>query len=119
MLGVGSHTRIFLAPGATDMRKSFDGLFALVKEHLMLDPLNGHLYVFCNRGRNRIKVLYWDGSGLWVCAKRLEKGCFAWPQHSSQTSVVMNRAQWTLLIEGIDLGQTRSRPWYRIEPLAA
>jgi len=101
------------------MRKSFDGLFALVKERLALDPLSGHLYVFCNRGRNRIKVLYWDGSGLWVCAKRLERGRFAWPQEPGPVPLRLNRAQWTLLIEGIDLRDTRAKTWHRIEPLGA
>jgi len=115
MLNIGSATRIYLATGVTDMRKSFEGLYALVKSRLELDPLNGHLYVFCNRWRNRIKVLYWDGSGLWVCAKRLEKGRFAWPQGvENQKTLTMTGAQWTLLIEGIDLRHTRSKNWYRI-----
>jgi len=97
------------------MRKSFEGLYALVKSRMELDPLNGHLYVFCNRWRNRIKVLYWDGSGLWVCAKRLEKGRFAWPQTTGeQSTVAMTTAQWTMLIDGVDLSQTRSKAWHRI-----
>jgi transposase len=116
MLNLGNSTRVYLAAGATDMRKSFEGLYALVKERMQLDPLNGHLYVFCNRWRNRLKVLYWDGSGLWVCAKRLEKGRFAWPPGQATTSSTMRLsvAEWTLLIEGIDLRQTHQRHWHRI-----
>jgi transposase len=117
MLSIGSHTRAFLALGATDMRKGFEGLFALVKHRLNQDPLSGHLYVFCNRHRNRLKVLYWDGSGLWVCAKRLEKGRFAWPEITdpqAETPVALGPAEWSMLIEGIDLVGARKRRWHRI-----
>jgi len=118
MLSLGNTTRVFLAKGATDMRKGFEGLFALVKEQLAKDPLSGHLFVFCNRWRTRIKVLYWDGSGLWICAKRLEKGRFDWPEIQSEEperSVLISPAQWTLLIEGIDLRGIKPRGWHRIE----
>jgi transposase len=74
MLALGAATRIYLAVGATDMRKGFDGLLGLVQQRLQADPLSGHLFLFCNRPRTRLKALYWDGSGLWVCAKRLERG---------------------------------------------
>jgi len=79
MFALGSATKVFLYAGATDMRKGFNGLTALAQHQLSQDPLSGHLFVFCNRLRDRIKVLFWDGSGLWVCAKRLEKGRFSWP----------------------------------------
>ncbi len=79
MIGLGAATRIYLAAGVTDLRKSFDGLYGIVEELLELDPLSGALFVFCNRSHNRLKVLYWDGSGLCVLAKRLEKGTFRWP----------------------------------------
>lgn len=120
MLNLGNTTRVYLAAGITDMRKGFEGLFAMVQGGMELDPLSGHLFVFCNRGRNRIKVLYWDGNGLWLCAKRLEKGRFAWPEASagvSSTPICFNQAQWTLLMEGIDLRQTRQRRWYRVEKM--
>ena len=86
MFGVGTATRVYLALGATDMRKGFEGLHGLVRQRLELDPLSGHLFLFCNRSRTRLKVLFWDGSGLWVCAKRLEKGRFSWPQVSGPTA---------------------------------
>ena len=73
MFGVGTATRIYLAAGSTDMRKSFDGLYGLVRDRLLCDPLSGHIFLFANARRNRLKLLFWDGSGLWVCAKRLEE----------------------------------------------
>ena len=77
MFGIGHATRIYLAVAATDMRKSFEGLSGLIREKLSQEPLSGHLFLFCNQPRNRLKVVFWDGHGLWVCAKRLEKGRFS------------------------------------------
>jgi transposase len=74
MLSLSAATRVLVAIEPVDLRGSFNRLHGLVSERLKEDPLSGHLFVFTNRGRNRLKVLYWDGSGLWVCAKRLEKG---------------------------------------------
>ncbi|MFZ0859986.1 MAG: IS66 family insertion sequence element accessory protein TnpB [Candidatus Sulfotelmatobacter sp.] len=68
MFGLGPATRIYLAAGATDMRKGFEGLYGLVRDRLLCEPLSGHLFLFCNAQRNRPKILYWDGTGLWVCA---------------------------------------------------
>jgi transposase len=120
MLALGAATRIFLAAGATDMRKGFDGLFALVQQHLSMDPLSGHLFLFCNRPRTRLKALYWDGSGLWVCAKRLERGRFCWPQEKERGAgpgrVSLSAEELTLLLGGIDLEGTRKRRWWRREP---
>ena len=73
MIPVGPATRIFLATGSTDMRKSFEGLSDLVRSRLKGDPRSGHLFVFANRRKTRLKLLYFDGSGLWVCAKRMER----------------------------------------------
>lgn len=120
MLTLGAATRIYLAVGATDMRKGFDGLFALVRQRLELDPLSGHLFLFCNRPRTRLKTLYWDGSGLWVCAKRLEKGRFCWPLAGEAgvgaERVAISAEELTLLLGGIDLTRTRRRAWWRCEP---
>ncbi len=79
MLGVSPATKIYLGAAAVDMRKGFDGLYGLVRDQLGQDPLSGHLFLFTNRDRTRLKALVWEGSGLWICAKRLEKGRFAWP----------------------------------------
>ena len=117
MFGVGTATRVYLALGATDMRKGFEGLHGLVRQRLELDPLSGHLFLFCNRSRTRLKVLFWDGSGLWVCAKRLEKGRFSWPQVSGPTvKAAINGVELSLLLGGIDLSKTRRRAWWRKEP---
>ena len=71
MFGWGPATRIYLAAGATDMRKGFEGLYKLARDRLLCEPLSGHVFLFANAQRNRLKVLFCDGSGLWVCAKRL------------------------------------------------
>ena len=114
MFGFGPATRIYLAVGATDMRKGFEGLFGLVRDRLQCEPLSGHVFLFCNGRHNRLKLLVFDGSGLWVCAKRLEKGRFRWPQAGdAQGKVVLSHEELALLLGGIDLAQTRRRPWYR------
>lgn len=112
MLSLSPATRIYVVTGVTDMRKSFNGLTAIVSSHLDTDPLSGHLFVFCNRRRDRIKVLYWDRSGLWVCAKRLEKGTFSWPKASAR-SVEMTSEELAMLLGGIDLRGSRRRRWLR------
>lgn len=121
MLNLGSATRVYLAAGSTDMRKGFEGLFAMAKAFSGVDPLSGHVFVFCNRTRDRIKVLYFDGSGLWVCAKRLEGGRFRWPERGEGgAALTLSRAELTLLLEGMDLKDARKRPrWYRHEAAAA
>jgi transposase len=114
MFGWGPATRIYLAAGATDMRKGFDGLFGLARDRLLCDPLSGHMFLFANAQRNRLKLLFYDGSGLWVCAKRLDKGRFRWPQAASgETRVTLTHEELALLLGGIDLAETRRRPWHR------
>jgi len=114
MIPLSPATRIYLASGATDLRKSFEGLSDLVAHHLQQDPLNGYLYVFTNRRKNRIKLFYFDGSGVWVCAKRLMgRGCFAWPKTDEAGALQIVAEELTLLLTGIDLEKTRSRPWWR------
>jgi transposase len=117
MLTLSPRTRVYLAPGATDMRKSFDTLTGLVREALSLDPLSGHLFVFTNRSRSRLKILVWDGSGLWVLAKRLEKGTFFWPKldDPAAKSIAMTSTELTMLLSGVDLSQAKRRRWYRRE----
>lgn len=99
------------------MRKSFNGLCAIVTEQLKGDPLDGGLYVFCNRTRTRLKILYWDSTGLWVWAKRLERGTFSWPSgvdvKEGKLSLTPDALQ--LLISGIDLKDGARRPWYQRE----
>jgi transposase len=114
MWGLGPATRIYLAAGSTDMRKSFEGLYGLVRDRLLCDPLSGHLFVFSNAQRNRLKLIFWDGSGLWVCSKRLEKGRFRWPSASGdEVRLTLSHEELALLLGGIDLTQTRRRAWHR------
>jgi transposase len=114
MFGWGPATKIYLAAGATDMRKGFEGLYALVRNRLELEPLSGHVFLFSNGQRNRLRLLFWDGSGLWVCAKRLEKGRFGWPAaQSGQVKVVLSHEEMALLLGGIDLAGSRRRAWFR------
>ena len=93
MFGLGLATKIYIAVEAVDMRKGFEGLHGLVRDRLGQDPLSGHLFLFTNRTRTRLKALVWDGSGLWVCAKRLEKGRFHWPAAEKQAHSVTMRAE--------------------------
>ena len=79
MFGLTTATRVFAAANPIDMRKALDGLFGLVRDSLAEDPVSGHLFLFTNRQQTRLKVLVFDGSGLWVYSKRLEKGHFTWP----------------------------------------
>jgi transposase len=114
MFGLGAATRIYLAPGATDMRKGFDGLYGLVRDQLLCDPLSGHAFLFSNAQKNRLKILFSDSSGLWVCSKRLEKGRFHWPEAmNAQAKIVLSQEEFALLVGGIDLTRTRRRRWYR------
>ena len=114
MFGLGLATKIYVAIEAVDMRKGFEGLYGLVRDQLGADPLSGHLFLFSNRTRTRLKALVWDGSGLWVCAKRLEKGRFRWPEASEkQHSVTMRAEELAMLVNGLDLKQTQPRKWYR------
>jgi len=115
MINPGPMTKVFLAAGVTDMRKSFDGLYALVLGVLQCDPISGHLFVFANRRRDRLKILFFDGSGLWVCAKRLEKGTFNWPDSASGTPIELTSAELNLLLAGLDIKDLNKRRWMRLK----
>ena len=110
MLSISPATRVFVALGPVDMRKSFNGLYAQVHTVFQQDPTSGHLFVFTNRLKNRVKVLFWDGSGLWVCAKRLEGGSFGWPVGEG-AGCCLRPEELQLLLHGIE-GKPR-RHWYR------
>jgi transposase len=121
MFGLSLATKIYLGVETVDMRKGFDGLFGLVRDQLGQDPLSGHLFLFTNRARNRLKALIWDGSGLWVCAKRLERGRFHWPEAGEQNSsvVMMRPEELAMLLNGLDIGQAhRRKNWLREAPAA-
>jgi transposase len=101
MIGLPTHTRVWIAAGHTDMRKGFDGLAALVQTTLAENPFNGHVFVFRGKRGDILKVLWFDGQGLMLLAKRLERGRFVWPQATSGR-VSLTPAQLSMLLEGID-----------------
>ena len=101
MIGLPSNTRVWLVAGHTDMRKGFDGLAAMVQTALAANPFCGHVFVFRGRRGDILKVLWFDGQGLMLLAKRLEQGRFIWPQAMSG-SVSLTPAQLSMLLEGID-----------------
>lgn len=109
MFGLGLATKIYVAVEAADMAKGFEGLYGLVRDQLGADPLSGHLFLFSNRTRTRLKALMRDGSGLWVCAKRLEKGRFRWPDAEGKHSVSIRPEKLAMLVNGLDLKQIRQR----------
>jgi transposase len=119
MFGLGPATKIYLASEPVDMRKGFEGLFGLVRDRLGCDPLSGYLFLFTNRSHTRLKALVWDGSGLWVCAKRLERGRFQWPDEKHASSISMRSEELAMLVNGMDLSQARPRKnWLRRSPAA-
>lgn len=101
MLSIGPTTKVFVRPGPTDLRLGYEGLYQLVRTQLNEDPLSGHVFAFCNQSRTRLKLLTWDGSGLWICAKRLEKGSFSWPADGPVD--VLQAAQLWALVAGLDV----------------
>ena len=105
MINIGQHTRVFLAAGVTDMRKSIDGLSILVVDALEQDPLSSHLFVFCNRGRDKIKILYWHNNGFWLFYRRLERQHFWWPAVDHEGAIEISNRELSWLLEGLDLSQ--------------
>lgn len=101
MLMLAAERRVWLVAGVTDMRKGFDGLAALVQTQIAEDPFSGQLFVFRGRRGDRVKLLWWDGDGLCLFAKRLERGRFVWPRAASGT-ISLSTAQLSMLLEGID-----------------
>jgi transposase len=113
VLNLTSALRIFLAVEPADMRKGFDGLSQLVRDRMAQDPLSGHLYVFRNRRRDRIKILYWDRDGFALWYKRLEKGTFRFPE-AKDGRVEVTPAEMAAVLEGIDLSRARRLPRFSL-----
>jgi transposase len=109
MLTATSTSRVFIVLGATDMRKAINGLSILVADHLEKDVFSGSLFVFCNRSRTIIKILYWDRNGFCLWQKRLEKHRFAWPE-SREDVLKMDRRRLRWLLDGLDLSQVSGHP---------
>ena len=115
MLNFTGAMKVYLAVEPADMRKSFIGLWALTVNVLKEDPSSGALFAFTNKRRNRVKILYWDGTGLWVMTKRLEQGTFAWPKgvDVENGSLSLRPEALALLLDGVDLRRGSLRPWYQ------
>jgi transposase len=106
--------KIFVCAVPTDLRRSFDGLAGEAEQVIGQSPLSGHLFVFWNRRRNRVKILFWDRTGFWIFYKRLEEGTCCWPAPPpGATSVELDAAELSLVLEGIDLTTARRRRRYR------
>jgi len=102
--------RVYLAQGVTDLRKSIDGLAALVKEEFELDPFSSSLFVFCNRQRDKLKILQWDHNGFWLYYRRLERGNFHWPSDNSSGTLKISPRQLRWLLDGLTLEQKQAHP---------
>ncbi len=103
MIQLGEHTRVYLATGHTDMRKAINGLSILVEDILLLNPLSSHLFVFCNRNRDKLKILVWHNNGFWLFYRRLEKQRFYWPSAGEAASVEITSRELSWLLEGLDI----------------
>lgn len=114
MLSFTGSLKVFVALEPVDLRKSFNGLEGLVSQKLGEDLRQGALFVFTNRRHSRLKILYWDGTGLWLLMKRLEQGTFSWPKNVEPGTVKLKLAPEALamLTDGIDLRGAKLRPWY-------
>jgi transposase len=117
MLSFTGGLKVFVALEPVDLRKSFGGLEGLVSERLGEDLRQGALFVFTNRRHTRLKILYWDGTGLWLLIKRLEQGTFSWPKNieAGRVKLKLTPEALTLLTDGIDLHGAKLRPWYERE----
>lgn len=104
-----SNKPVYLCCGCTDIRKSINGLMILVQESFSLDPFAQAMFVFCNRNRNRIKILEWDGDGFWLYFKRLERGRFRWPSHGDSRTMVLDVNELSCLIDGARLEKKLDR----------
>ena len=117
MLSFTGSLKVFVALDACDMRRGHNGLLALVGEKLKEDIRSGALFVFTNKSRRLLKVLYFDGTGLWLLTKRLEKGTFSWPRHAESGAVKLKLAPeaFSMLTDGIDMHGATPRGWYERE----
>jgi len=114
MLSFPPAIKIFLCCQNTDMRKSFDSLAIMVKSVIRQDPLNGHIFVFCNHRADRLKLLYWDRDGFAIWYKRLEKGVFTLPQINENNCVIEHR-QLAMILEGVDISSVRFKKRFALK----
>ena len=110
MLNTVSAQRVYLACGVTDMRKSIDGLAALVVTEFKLDLFSDCWFVFCNKGRDKLKILHWDRNGFWLYYRRLERGHFRWPKGKGGSPLLVTRRELQWLLDGLTLEQREAHP---------
>ena len=117
MLSFSGSLKVFVALGPYDLRIGFNGLYTAVSERLGEDPKSGALFVFSNRRHTRLKILYWDTTGLRILTKRLEEGTFSWPKVSEpeRTKLSLTPQALAMLTDGVDLRGAQLRPWYERE----
>ena len=115
MLSFTGSLKVYLATEPVDLRKSFNGLYGLTSQVLKERPESGALFVFTNKRRNRVKILNFDGTGLWVMIKRLEKGTFSWPKgvDVENGKLALAPEALALLLDGVDMKGGKFRPWYQ------
>lgn len=107
MVEIGGTETVYLACGATDMRKEIDGLAGLVEQHFKLDPFSRAMFVFCSKDKSKIKILQWDKNGFWLYYKRLERGRFRWPQNADELKEISGR-EFRWLLDGLSLEQPQA-----------
>ena len=114
MFNFAASLKIDLCIEPVGMRKSFNGLYGIAKHELKQNPMDGSLFLFCNRTRTRIKILYWDGTGFWVLAKRLERGTFWWHSKTAEAKaqITIRHEALSMLLNGIDLKEGSMRAWF-------
>lgn len=100
--------KVYLATGSTDMRKSINGLAAIVQKSFELDPFSNSLFVFCNKSRNKLKILHWQHNGFWLHYRRLEKGVFQWPQENNNSPLILSYRELQWLLDGLSLNQKQA-----------
>lgn len=108
MLSITGSEKVHLACGSTDMRRSIDGLAAIVQQCFDLDPFSSSLFVFCNRNRTMLKILHWDHNGFWLYFRRLEKGTFKWPADQSTNTILVGSRELNWLLTGLSIEQKQA-----------
>jgi len=110
MMSSLSVNQVYLATGITDMRKSINGLSIIISQLLEHDPFDGSVFVFCNRQRDKLKILHWEHNGFWLYYRRLDKGKFQWPSNSDQQSISLSLRELHWLLDGLSLAQSTAHP---------
>lgn len=116
MLNLQMPDRVYLACGSTDLRKSIDGLAAIVQEGMKLNPFSSSLFVFCNHQRDKLKILYWEHAGFWLFYRRLERGTFQWPREAGgPTARTITHRELRWLLDGLTLEQRQAHAEVKVE----